>query len=52
MPSNMYYSLDDICYLFTKGVKISKGLTDIQEEADTKLILHASHALRTNNDIR
>ena len=40
----LYYSMDNKCYLITnQGVVTVEDLSSNQEEADTKVVLHASH---------
>ena len=42
----LYYSMDNKCYLITnQGVVTVEDLSSNQEEADTKVVLHASHAV-------
>ena len=44
----LYYSLDGICYKFTdEGISVDETLSSNQEEADTKVIRHAIHALNS-----
>ena len=42
----LYYSMDNKCYLITnQGVETVEDLSSNQEEADTKVVFHASHAV-------
>ena len=42
----LYYSMDNKCYLITnQGIVTVEDLSSNQEEADTTVVIHASHAL-------
>ena len=44
--AELYYSMDNKCYLITNpGIVTVEDLSSNQEEADTKVVLHASHAV-------
>ena len=45
-----YFSMDGVCYALTAdGVRIYQELSSNQEEADTKMILHCEHALKSSD---
>ena len=45
------FSMDQLCYeITTSGVAVVEQLSSNQEEADTKLLLHAAHSLSENAD--
>ena len=47
----LYYSVDGICQLITRqGIEVVGHLSSNQEEADTKVVLHASHVLNAQPD--
>ena len=47
----IFYSMDGVCYRITATlVEIFEDLSSNQEEADTKLLLHANHAVLSDPD--
>ena len=49
--NKLYHSADGICQLITRqGIEMVGDLSSNQEEADTKVVLHASHALNAQPD--
>ena len=49
--NEIYFSVDRVCYRVTDtDVNVVDCLSSNQEEADTKLLLHAKHALNAKQD--
>ena len=49
--NEIYFSVDRVCYRATDtNVNVVDCLSSNQEEADTKLLLHAKHALNAKQD--